>query len=295
MLIAICYRNTVKHYVITTILSSPHFLFNIRINTPTIIIIRIESFIQDLIISVPSSLSSMMEESSSHSHSHSHPPHHPQLLAMKLNNRAVSLLITQGKYEEGITMLTKALKLTRIRYNNKTPTLTKPTNKASSLCCKSFTFQSCLLMDDDTYYSSLLLTEEEHRHYEDHQDQHEVLLHQGESQYYHQRITTKTNELLLHSMNMNMNMNINKIESTATTTICIDYNDEEMKCFSESSSDSSLLQDESAQSYCYHSTTSTGQAQHDTTQTHQNSNGFVYRRPILIDRHCIDEMHCCSN
>ena len=225
-------------------------------------------------------------------------PHysHPKLIAAKLNNRAVSLLVKQGKYNEGINILTTALKLTQLQHynNNKNKTSSKnkePKTSTSSSCCKSCTFQSCLLMDDDTYFSSLLLTEEEekkkkHHHvHENHQEAHQGRLHQGRQQYSH---------LYQHNHNHNHRFTTNnELLSMNKSCNCVDF-DEEMKCFSaeSESSDSSLPQESSESDCCYHSIASAALQAQDTTNT---NNGFVYCRPILINKHCTDKIYYCSN
>jgi hypothetical protein len=148
-----------------------------------------------------------------------------QFLAMKLNNRAASLLIKQGKYDEGITLLTKASRLTQKGYASaKEPITTSP-------CCEFCTFHSCLLMGHDTYYSSLLT-----EHNEDQE------AHQRSQYHHHQHNHNQRNtKNELHFMDENES---SRSSCSCSCCSCIDF-DEKMKCFFESSS---LLQESSS---CY--------------------------------------------
>mmetsp|Transcript_46281 Transcript_46281/g.51757 ORF Transcript_46281/g.51757 Transcript_46281/m.51757 type:complete len:140 (-) Transcript_46281:79-498(-) len=69
------------------------------------------------------------------------------LLAQKLNNKA-SVLLTIGKYDEGIRILTKALKLTDLEMNRR-----RAAKKQVAPCnCKACSLESCLTtitIDDD--------------------------------------------------------------------------------------------------------------------------------------------------
>jgi len=124
----------------------------------------------------------------------------------------------------------------------------------------------------------------DHHHQASHQEAKQEALHRGSQHHNHMINTTKNNEVI----------SMNKIKSSCTTSTSIDF-DEELKFVV-----SSVHQE--SESSCYQSmmltSTLTGQAQSQsqdttttTTTTTTNQYGFVYRRPILINKHCIDEMH----
>jgi len=185
-----------------------------------------------------------------------YPPH---LLAQKLNNRA-SVLLTTGKYEEGIRVFTKALKLTDLEqtmiggdghYNKQAPCK-----------CKACTLESCLTIDDqesqDKQHQTGLVSENDYSHH----------LQDGQTQGGYVRNNTNTTTR----------------SRSGSYTSCDDDQ-------YQSSPASSRL----APVYLPHVVESSSPFNQTTTDDNDigfdGFNGFVYKRPLLVNKKCIEEMH----
>ena len=202
----------------------------------------------------------------------------PQLLSQKLNNRA-AFLITTGHYEEGITLLTKALKLTESNINS-SQVDTHADQHQNTCNCKACSLEACLTMEHDPFMSSLMidqLTSTQNQGQQQEQDDQQGCYHpkpnsssssssSSDGEMFHRTsmglCSLPATASQLGSRNAQQRRNLKSPSTLSTST--------------ESSSSSSSSAVDPA-------TTSTA-----TTTT---DFGFVYRRPLLVNQQCIDEMH----
>ena len=156
-----------------------------------------------------------------------YPPH--PLLAQKVNNRA-SFLLMKSDYDEGIVLLTKALKLVDQKLSS---------SKTSEVCtCERCCFESCLNMEQDSYLSLL------------------ESLHAEQSSAAQSR-----NEKRKHHPSSCQNKD----------RVCIDGKD---------------YHDEKHNEYQHHVAD-----KNRSLADIKMQDGFVYSRPLLIPKNCIEECH----
>ena len=198
----------------------------------------------------------------------------PQLLSQKLNNRA-AFLITTGHYEEGIALLTKALKLTS---NSQVDT---PADQHQATCnCKACSLESCLIMEHDPSMSSLMI------------DQLTSTQNQGQQQeqedqqgYYCPKPNTSSSsnssssdDEMFHRTSMGL------CSLPATASQLGSRNAQQRRNLKSPSTLSTSTESSLSSSSAVDTSTATA----TTTIT---DFGFVYRRPLLVNQQCIDEMH----
>jgi len=196
----------------------------------------------------------------------------PQLLSQKLNNRA-AFLITTGHYEEGIALLTKALKLTS---NSQVDT---PADQHQATCnCKACSLESCLIMEHDPSMSSLMI------------DQLTSTQNQGQQQeqedqqgYYCPKPNTSSSSSssdgeMFHRASMGL------CPLPATASQLGSRNAQQRRNLKSPSTLSTSTESSSSSSSAVDPATT-------STATTTTDFGFVYRRPLLVNQQCIDEMH----
>ncbi|OEU18204.1 hypothetical protein FRACYDRAFT_236475 [Fragilariopsis cylindrus CCMP1102] len=199
----------------------------------------------------------------------------PQLLSQKLNNRA-AFLITTGHYEEGIALLTKALKLTS---NSQVDT---PADQHQATCnCKACSLESCLIMEHEPFMSSLMidqLTSTQNQGQQQEQDD-----QQG---YYCPKPNTSSSsnssssdDEMFHRTSMGL------CSLPATASQLGSRNAQQRRNLKSPSTLSVSTESPSSSFSAVDTSTAT------TATTTITDFGFVYRRPLLVNQQCIDEMH----
>ena len=167
----------------------------------------------------------------------------PHLLAQKFNNRA-AFLITTHNYEEGISLLTKALKLAEINLS---------VNKENIPCsCKLCSLEACLIMEQDSF-SSIMDSEKEEYH------------------------------------------GNNSKHNKSSHPSCYDDGDgdgdDEMSIERDHDDNGSRRHEFHRQAQDQDKAQAQG-AQDDLLPAYEKErDGFVYHRPLLVNKHCIDESH----
>jgi hypothetical protein len=203
----------------------------------------------------------------------------PQLLSQKLNNRA-AFLITTGHYEEGITLLTKALKLTESNINSSQAD-THADQHQNTCNCKGCSLEACLTMEHDPFMSSLMT------------DQLTSTQNQGQQQeqedqqgYYCPKpnISSSSNssssdDEMFHRASMAL------CSLPATASQLGSRNTQQRRNLKSPSTLSTSTESSSS------SSSSTVDPATTSTATTTNDFGFVYQRPLLVNQQCIDEMH----
>jgi tetratricopeptide (TPR) repeat protein len=198
----------------------------------------------------------------------------PQLLSQKLNNRA-AFLITTGHYEEGIALLTKALKLTS---NSQADT---PADQHQATCnCKACSLESCLIMEHDPSMSSLMIDQLTST-----QNQVQQQEQEDKQGYYCPKPNTSSsssssssNDEMFHRASMGL------CSLPATAAQLGSRNAQQRRNLKSPSTLSTSTESSSSSPSAVDTSTATA----TTTIT---DFGFVYRRPLLVNQQCIDEMH----
>ena len=197
-----------------------------------------------------------------------YPPH---LLAQKLNNRA-SYLITTGRYVEGIQLLTKALKLTEqdIRgtgTGGRDSRRTTAVKQETPCQCKACSFESCLVMEPDTFMSCI-------KEYQSHQEQEQEYMINKNTPSRPTRSTRSNGSSSYTHDDDNDNMDCDDNDqyhqypslSTPVTTTPVSH-------FPQVGSSTTTI---------------------TTTEDCDDANagtGFVYQRPLLVNKICMEELH----
>ena len=203
----------------------------------------------------------------------------PQLLSQKLNNRA-AFLITTGHYEEGITLLTKALKLTESNINS-SQVDTHADQHQNTCNCKACSLEACLIMEHDPFMSSLMidqLTSTQNQGQQQEQEDQQGCYHPKPNSSSSSSSSSFSDGEMLHRASMGL------CPLPATASQLGSRNAQQRRNLKSPSTLSTSTESSSSSSSAVDPATT-------STATTTTDFGFVYRRPLLVNQQCIDEMH----
>ena len=204
----------------------------------------------------------------------------PQLLSQKLNNRA-AYLITTGHYEEGITLLTKALKLTESNINS-SQVDTHADQHQNTCNCKACSLEACLTMEHDPFMSSLMidqLTSTQNQGQQQEQDDQQGCYHPKSNTSSSSSNSSSSDDEMFHRTSMGL------CSLPATASQLGSRNAQQRRNLKSPSTLSTSTESSSSSSFSAVDPATT------STATTTTDFGFVYRRPLLVNQQCIDEMH----
>jgi len=186
----------------------------------------------------------------------------PDLVAKRLNNRA-SFLISTGLYEEGISLLTKALKL-----SEQIDSSESSQHSNISCSCKCCSLEACLFIDQDSFMIMMNNEEEAHNHNNTNDTKKKSLTTNK-----NEVIRDNDEEMLERNPFRHQHRDRNDIENNDMAQHH-HYDAHRQHWLSSSSSFSS-----------------SNHLLHSPLTMQEPNDGFVYSRPILVNQHSINEGH----